>query len=83
MWRLRQMLSLDETLEARTNLTVYEIVQLLEFCLRATCLAFRGNVYRQVYGTAMGSPMSITVANLVMKDIEERALSTYDVKLPF
>ena len=79
----RKRLSLDETLEARTNLSVSEIVNLLEFCLNATYLAFRGNVYRQVYGTAMGSPVSVTVANLVMEDIEERALSTFGIQLPF
>ena len=64
-------------------MSVDEIIQLLEFCLNATYLAFRGNVYKQVFGTAMGSPVSVTVANLVMEEIEEKALSTFDIKLPF
>ena len=79
----RRGLMADATLEVRTNLSVEEIVQLLEFCLNATYIAYRGSVFRQVYGTAMGSPVSVVVANLVMEDVEERALTTFDVPLPF
>ena len=35
------------------------------------------NVFQQVHGTAMGSPVSVVVANLVMKEIECRALSSF------
>ena len=31
---------------------------------------FEGRSYQQVVGTAMGSPVSVVVANLVMEDIE-------------
>ena len=33
-------------------------------------------LYQQVFGTAMGYPVSVTVANLAMKYIEERAISS-------
>ena len=79
----RKRLEADEELSARTQLGVQEIVTLLEFCLNATYLTFRGKVFRQKFGTAMGSPVSVSVANLVMEDIEERALSTFNHQLPF
>ena len=50
---------------------------LLTLCLDATFLSFRGKVYQQVHGTAMGFPVSVVVANLVMEDVEERALDSF------
>ena len=43
----------------------------------ATYFAFRDSFYQQVHGTAMGSPVSVVVADLVMEDVEQRALRTY------
>ena len=34
-------------------------------------------IYQQVHGTAMGSPVLVVVANLVMEDIECSALSSF------
>ena len=67
----------DNTLQDRTCLSVSSIVSLLRLCLEATYFSFRGEIYQQVFGTAMGSPVSVIVANLVMEDAEERALNSY------
>ena len=61
----------DETVEERTCLGVEEIVMLLQLCLDPTYLCFTGEYYRQTFRTAMGSPVSATVANLVMEEIEQ------------
>ena len=66
-----QRLTADPSLIERSALSPDEIVTLLKFCMDATYLAYRGEVYQQVYGTAMGSPVSVTVANLVMEDVEQ------------
>ncbi len=58
-----------------------EIITLLKFGLDATDLAYKGKVYQQVYGTAMGSPVSVAVANLVM-DVEQRALNHLRISIP-
>ena len=73
----RRRLEDDETLPDRTNLTVDSVILLLDFCLKATYLVFRGCYYQQTFGTAMRSPVSVTVANLVMEEIEQKALSTF------
>ena len=75
--------SSDNTLSSWTNLSVEEILRLLEFCLNATYLSFRGRFFKQTHEIAMGSPVSVVVANLIMEDVEECALASYDVHLPF
>ena len=41
----------------------------------ATFLTIRGVVYQHVFDTAMGSPVSVVVANLALENVEERALT--------
>ena len=59
-----------------------DIIHLLSFCLITTEFAYNGTYYQQVFGTAMGSPVSAVIANMVMEDVEQRALATSPVK-PF
>ena len=73
----------DTSLGDRTSLSPPQVVTLLQFCLNATYLAYQGQFYQQSFGTAMGSPVSVTVVNLVMEDVEQRALSTYSHPPPF
>ena len=51
------------------------------FKLSCAQFVFEGTYYKQVFGTAMGSPLSDVIANLVMEDIEYRALTTAPVSL--
>ena len=74
----RQRLEEDTNLADRTTLSIDNIIYLLEFCLDATYFSFRGKYYKQIFGTAMGSPVSVTVANMVMGNVEQRALSSFD-----
>ena len=78
----RDCLMNDPSLSNRTSLTVDDICSLLQPCLEATYLAFEDKVYRQIHGTAMGSPVSIVVTNLVMDDMEQEALSTFHAPAP-
>ena len=73
----RQRLEADDTLSDRTTLNVAEIMSLLSLCLNATFFRFREVFYQQIFGTPMGSPVSVVMANLVMEDIEDRALISF------
>ena len=59
------------------SLSVNDIIDLLTLCLHTTFLFFTGKVYKQVHRTAIGSPVSVVVANLMMEDVEERALESF------
>ena len=67
----------NKTLADCTGSSPDQVTDLLRFCLNATYLAYWGEFYKQTFGTAMGSPVSVTVADLVMEDVEQQALSTF------
>jgi len=73
----KQRLQTDPELNQRTGLSTTDLIKGLEICLNSTNFTFRGKHYKQVFGTAMGSPVSSVVANLVMKNIEAQALETF------
>ena len=72
-----ERLKKDDTLDNRPDLTLTDIVTALNLCLDNTYLYFRGKFYRQIFGVAMRSPVSVLIANLVMEIVEEGAMSTF------
>ena len=76
-------LALDCTETAVNNSTTElplptdDLLDLLNLCLTSTYFQYNGKHYKQLHGTAMGSPVSVVVAEIVMQNIEERALATY------
>ena len=76
-------LALDCTETAINNSTIElplptdDSMDLLNLCLTSTYFQYNGKHHKQLYGTAMGSPVSVVVAEIVMQNIEERALATY------
>ena len=61
---------------AKTVMEVWDIILLLEFCLKNTYFSFQGQFYEQVEGATMGSSASPIMANLYMEYLEQKALST-------
>lgn len=81
-------LVLDCTENAINNSTVElplptdDIMDLLNLCFTSTYFQYNGKHYKQLHGTAMGSPVSVVVAEIVMQNIEEQALATYTRTVP-
>ena len=59
-----------------------DIMALLNLCLTSTYFQYNGKHYKQLHGTAMGSPVSVVVAEIVMQHVEERALATCRQTIP-
>ena len=57
-------------------------MDLLNLCLRWTYVQNYGKLYKPLHGTAMGLPVSLVVAEIVMQHIEERALATCRQTIP-
>ena len=79
-------LALDCTETAINNSTLQlplptnDLSDLLNLCLTSTYFQYNGKHYKQLHGTAMGSPVSVVVAEIVMQNIEEQALATYKLR---
>ena len=66
--------------ELHTRLTQSQIMFLLTFVLTNSYFTFEGIHYHQVFGCAMGSPVSAAIAELVMQEVEKIALNTSNIK---
>jgi hypothetical protein len=54
----------------------------IRLCVSNNCFVFNGNFYKQIFGIAMGSPLSPILANLFLEMIETEFLPTYNKPLP-
>ena len=75
---IKDRLEADESLEIRTTLTVQQICQLTELCLKSTYFQYEDMIFEQSDGMAMGSPLSPVVTNIFMEDFESTAIVTSD-----
>jgi len=70
-------------IENNTSLPKSEFLLAVKFVLDSTFFTFNNIVYRQVFGTPMGSPLSPIIGDIVMQDIEKKALNTITFTPPF
>ncbi|XP_058445859.1 uncharacterized protein LOC131427008 [Malaya genurostris] len=66
-------------IKAYTNINLDLFLELIEFCVKSSYFRFQDKYYMQTFGTAMGSPLSPILANIVMDNL----LHTVTKQLPF
>ena len=65
-----------------TNIPLTEFLIALRLVLNSAYFAFDGIIYRQIFGAPMGSPLSPVIADIVLRDLEEKAIKRIPTKLP-
>ena len=68
----------DSRVRAQTGMDVDDILLLLKLCLNTTYFQVNGKFYKQKQGAAMGSPVSVAVANMFMEELETKSLQTFE-----
>ena len=68
-----------EALEKRKKKTIPSAIlkTLILLVLKSNAFRFGNNIYRQIMGTAMGTPMAPNYANLFMADYETNLIEEY------
>ena len=73
---IQQRLQQDTLLTQRTDISITNIIKLLDFVFQNSFSTYKNEYYQQISGCAMRSPVSATVADIVMEHVEETAIST-------
>ena len=74
---IQSKLETNHTWTDKTKLTKNQIVELTKIVLYNSFFSYEGTLYYQIFGCAMGSPVSVVIADLVMEHVEVQALSTF------
>jgi len=70
-------------IEKNTCIPFNEFISTICFILTSTYFTVNNNIYKQTFGTLMGFPLSPIIADVVLQDLEEKALDIIGLNLPF
>jgi len=69
-------------IERHTAIPKKEFIIALKLILESTFFSFDKIIYKQIFGTPMGSPLSPIIADLVLQDLEMNAIRKLPLHLP-
>jgi len=70
-------------IQRNTRIPKNEFLLAINFILTSTFFTFNNVIYKQTFGTPMGSPLSPIIADLVMQDLENTCLDRINHQLTF
>jgi len=70
-------------IKSSTKIPKKEFICGIKLVLNSTYFTFEKRIFKQIFGTPMGSPLSPVIADLVMRDLETKALNSlqFEAKL--
>jgi len=71
-----------QLIERNTAIPKKEFILALKLTLESTFFSFDKIIYKQIFGTPMGSPLSPIIADLVLQDLEMNAIKKLPLHLP-
>jgi len=66
-----------------TKIPKNEFLKALKLILESTYFKFNNIIYKQKFGTPMYSPLSPIIAEIVLQDLEMKALKLLNIEIPF
>lgn len=70
-------------IEPHTNIPKCKFLEATEFISTSNVFSFNKVFYKQIFGTVMGSPISLVIANIVMEKLEQVSINKLPFSLPF
>jgi len=69
-------------IENKISIPYGEFLIGVRLVVNSTFFQFNNKIYQQIFGTPMGSPLSPILADLVLQDLEEKAITRLPIPLP-
>ncbi|XP_062703673.1 uncharacterized protein LOC134286115 [Aedes albopictus] len=76
---IHDIISMWDEIRENTNINLDLFLEIVDFCVGASCFCFRQKFYVQISGTAMGSPLSPILADIVMENLLRRAITAANI----
>jgi len=79
----RHVIQKFQHLELKISNVQKQIKEALKLILESTYFKFNNIIYEQKFGTPMDSPLSPIIAEIVLQDLEMKALKLLNIEIPF